>query len=1001
MQNISYKQNISEFEQFLSSYSSILGLYKIPYKYIKALLQEIRDRDTFTDIFMYSYPMGLYKFIKEKTVLEETSTTIDLQVFLRTQISSVKSNKLLVLDIPTELYQNIDIQYLIIVLGRVIRENKSKTKLLLLYSTNLPPSLVDVVSDIELTIPQPNTATEKLDVYVKRLLVQSSVLIPTTSPHFNKIVRAFQGLPAYTIEEIISSIAHTRNTQDNQYDYAELLKDIYKIKQQNLQQTAGLEVISIKKTGDALGGFNYLRRYVEQKAEILQNKDRANELGVDTPKGFLLVGLPGCGKSLAAEVTAHVMNLPLLRLDMGALMGKYLGESEQNLTNVLNITIASAPCILWIDEIEKAFGGLTGDSSGTGQRMLGKLLTWTQEQKQGVYIIATANSTETLPIELMRRGRFDELFSVDIPNKEELRQILKIHVENRNVKWDSIDSKDKLIELLDNFTGADIEAVVKEAKALSWGVRKELDFSHFKTVLDRFTPLTNQFKDKIGQIRTTLQKAGFRPVSVPDESLDRYLPPTKKNIPQLSTQLQEILNSTERMVFNIDQKTTCYLLVTGNSIKDRKIGLISDPELNYHDFEFTTTIVNTKLNLEIKNKHSRPRLQLESIFSEKNQLYLEYSTQDNKKYQSKLHLRQQRYVETFSKDLYTWLWKTDNSPIRNNSDVSLRRIQTTEPKWELLLNNTEYNNEPIAIYSASIRHNRIFLCTEKISYTTEKAYKTEKLHSIWKQHLGFIVSSKSKAIDISVLTEEQITIELQKDGIEYTSWYKEITEKLNKIQTNSSLNIELVYIPPTNVINPMLVGKYPVTQELYERVMGINPSGFKGATRPVESVSWYNAVEFCNKLSELEGKEKAYTINGGDVSCNFTTKGYRLLTEAEWEYCARGGQRFKYSGSDDVDEVAWYNENSGGETHPVSLKKYNGFGLYDMSGNVWEWCWDWKDDYSSANQEDPCGPTNGFNRVRRGGSWNYFVRHMRVSYRRDDAPTVTRRNLGFRLGLTP
>ena len=197
------------------------------------------------------------------------------------------------------------------------------------------------------------------------------------------------------------------------------------------------------------------------------------------------------------------------------------------------------------------------------------------------------------------------------------------------------------------------------------------------------------------------------------------------------------------------------------------------------------------------------------------------------------------------------------------------------------------------------------------------------------------------------------------------------------------------------------VGKYPVTQGLYESVMGKNPSNFKGSTKPVENVSWYDAVSFCNKLSALEGRELVYTIDGTNVRCNFDAKGYRLLTEAEWEYCARSGQRFKYSGSDTVDDVAWYSRNSGKETHPVGLKKPNGFGLYDMSGNVYEWVWDFYGGYSSGTQVDPQGPTSGSDRVYRGGSWHNSAPFVRVSNRRGYTPASTDSGLGFRLGLTP
>ena len=203
------------------------------------------------------------------------------------------------------------------------------------------------------------------------------------------------------------------------------------------------------------------------------------------------------------------------------------------------------------------------------------------------------------------------------------------------------------------------------------------------------------------------------------------------------------------------------------------------------------------------------------------------------------------------------------------------------------------------------------------------------------------------------------------------------------------------------------VGKYPVTQELWEAVMGNNPSHFKGEDRPVEEMSWFDCVEFCNKLSQLENKELAYTINGENVSCNWSAKGYRLLTEGEWEYCARDGESHLYAGSNNVDEVAWYGENSGGKTHSVGQKKPNGFGLYDMSGNVWEWCWDWFDseEYQSRSvtggepTSDPRGPTSGSHHVFRGGSWYNSPYLMRASGRNGGSPTGRGSSVGFRLVL--
>lgn len=186
-----------------------------------------------------------------------------------------------------------------------------------------------------------------------------------------------------------------------------------------------------------------------------------------------------------------------------------------------------------------------------------------------------------------------------------------------------------------------------------------------------------------------------------------------------------------------------------------------------------------------------------------------------------------------------------------------------------------------------------------------------------------------------------------------------------------------------------------VTQGLYEAVMGNNPSGLQGRDRPVENVIWYDAVEFANALSALQGLEECYSIEGEDVEwSNMDCIGWRLPTEAEWEYSARGGESYRYAGSDNVDEVAWYYDNSGYKTQDVCGKNRNGYGLCDMSGNVWEWVWDWHGDYSASPTEDPQGPTSGSARVLRGGSWKNNAWGVRVSNRityswNDD--------LGFRL----
>jgi len=199
-------------------------------------------------------------------------------------------------------------------------------------------------------------------------------------------------------------------------------------------------------------------------------------------------------------------------------------------------------------------------------------------------------------------------------------------------------------------------------------------------------------------------------------------------------------------------------------------------------------------------------------------------------------------------------------------------------------------------------------------------------------------------------------------------------------------------------LSSFYMGKCEVTQKEYQEVMGINPSNFKGDNLPVENVSWHDAIEYCNKRSQREGLTPAYTRNGDNVTWNRSANGYRLPTEAEWEYACRAGTTTAYNtGANISDNTGWYSANSGNKTHPVGQKPANAWGLFDIHGNVWEWCWDWYGSYSSGAQTDPVGASSGTGRVLRGGSWSSSAEYLRSALRSVSYPYFRYGYLGFRL----
>ena len=287
----------------------------------------------------------------------------------------------------------------------------------------------------------------------------------------DKLAMRLKGLSRTEISNVLSLII----SEDGTIDHSDL-SEILKQKQQMIKKSGILEMINVKESMEDIGGLENLKSWLIRKAEIFKQIKKAQNFGVDMPKGVLIAGMPGCGKSLTAKAAAKAFDVPLLRLDMGRLMGKYVGESESNMRRAIKLTEASSPCVLWIDELEKAFAGIGGNGSEVTTRLFGNFLTWMQEKDSLAFVLATANNISKLPPELLRKGRFDEIFYVGLPNEKERSKIFEIHIAKRRKQDLKNIQIDKLVKNTSGYCGADLEGVVKEAVETAF-VRKKQSLS--------------------------------------------------------------------------------------------------------------------------------------------------------------------------------------------------------------------------------------------------------------------------------------------------------------------------------------------------------------------------------------------------------------------------------------------------------------------------------------------------------------------------------------------
>jgi len=371
------------------------------------------------------------------------------------------------------------------------RTLKLQPKTLIIIGSDLviPKELQDLITVLEFQLPLENEISQELNRLIKSLEINIDTQL------FESLTRACQGLSLERIRRVLSKIIATYKTI-NDKSISVLLSE----KKQIISQTEILEYASVSEKITNLGGLDNLKDWLKKRKTAFSIQ--AYNYGLPTPRGLLLIGIQGTGKSLTAKAIANEWELPLLKLDVGKLFGGIVGESELRLRQMINVAETISPCILWIDEIDKAFSNSEskGDS-GTSNRILGTFISWLSEKKKPVFVISTANNIDLLPLEIIRKGRFDEIFFLDLPQKVEREEIFRIHLQEFRPDHWKLFNYSKLAQLSESFSGAEIRQSIIEGMYHAFYEKREFTTEDICMALNELIPLAHLESDQMVRLQ--------------------------------------------------------------------------------------------------------------------------------------------------------------------------------------------------------------------------------------------------------------------------------------------------------------------------------------------------------------------------------------------------------------------------------------------------------------------------------------------------------------------
>lgn len=498
---------------YIDALYPIIYINHFDFKVIDEIITDITDN---RKIVEYNNGLGIVDF-KTKSTMKEC----DLYNFLNLVKDDGYEHAMFIVlkDVHSQLDKPEIVSLLKYIAERnLYNENYNASVFIVSSKLCIPDELEALITVFDMPLPSVSEIRNIMVNFTKDLEID------VTDDVLSEIALSFKGLNEFQVKQILNLAYQDGGCLD--FDDKRL---ILSQKEQLIKKAGLLEMIPVNESIEDIGGLENLKEWLYKKERIFNQLDKAIKFGVDIPKGIMIVGMPGCGKSLAAKATAKLFEIPLVRLDVGRLLGKYIGESEENMRKALKLSEAISPCVLWIDEIEKAFSGVgsSGGGSDVTTRLFGQFLTWMQEKENTVFIVATANDISKIPAEFLRKGRFDELFYVDFPNDEERRKIIEIHLKKRH-KWNEELDIISIVKLTSGYNGADLEAIVKDAiESCFIEGREQLTTENLKSAQKNIKSISSTLEKRIKEIKEAVKDMDLKPASNPENKMASK-PVTKK-----------------------------------------------------------------------------------------------------------------------------------------------------------------------------------------------------------------------------------------------------------------------------------------------------------------------------------------------------------------------------------------------------------------------------------------------------------------------------------------